>query len=168
MGVASRKSGEGRSSGGAGRCGMTSKSTVAERVVEQVVEEFLGDVAPLVRQMGGAEGLSALAGAVSAAGVGAGRPVTDAASLRRFLGVYQSQILVPIELPAIQRAFGHAAHGQVRELIALDVRLLDERLPGTFATASQRVGKTQLKRLRPLRDQRLVQRYLQAVQAGQA
>ena len=34
--------------------------------------------------------------------------------------------------------------------------------------ASQRVGKTQLKRLRPLRDQRLVQRYLHAVQAGEA
>ena len=38
----------------------------------------------------------------------------------------------------------------------------------SFATASQRVGKTQLKRLRPLRDQRLVQRYLHAVQAGEA
>jgi len=37
-----------------------------------------------------------------------------------------------------------------------------------FATASQRVGKTQLKRLRPLRDQRLVQRYLHAVQTGEA
>jgi urease accessory protein UreF len=30
------------------------------------------------------------------------------------------------------------------------------------------VGKIQLKRLRPLRDQRLVQRYLRAVQAGEA
>ena len=53
-------------------------------------------------------------------------------------------------------------------MIGLDRRLANEPLLQSFATASQRVGKTQLKRLRQLRDQRLVQRYLRAVQAGEA
>lgn len=140
---------------------MNPKSPV---VAEQVVEEFLGDVAPLVRQVGGAEGLAALGGVVAVDGSG----VADPASLRRFLGGYQSRILFPIELPAIRRAFGHGTRYEVRELIALDVRLGDERLLQNVASASRKVGKTQLKRLRPLRDQRLVQRYLHAVQSGEA
>jgi len=37
-----------------------------------------------------------------------------------------------------------------------------------FAKASFRVGQAQLKKLRPLRDERLAQRYLRAVEAGQA
>src|SRR5206468_8969099 len=37
-----------------------------------------------------------------------------------------------------------------------------------FAEASRRVGQYQLQKLRPLRDQRLVQRYLLAVDSGQA
>ena len=37
-----------------------------------------------------------------------------------------------------------------------------------FAGASRRVGQGQLQKLRPLRDQRFVQRYLAAVDAGEA
>jgi urease accessory protein UreF len=37
-----------------------------------------------------------------------------------------------------------------------------------FAAASQRVGQGQLRKLRPLRDQRAVQRYLRAVESGEA
>ena len=37
-----------------------------------------------------------------------------------------------------------------------------------FASASQRVGRAQLQKLRPLRDERMVQRYLAAVEGGQA
>ena len=130
-----------------------------------VVEEFLGDLAPLAAQLGSAEGLVALGGGTVSRRF---HRLTDLPSLRRCLRDYQSQILEPIELPAICRAHGHASRHEIREVIELDRQLAHESLLRIFATASQRVGKTQLKRLRPLRDQRLVQRYLRAVQAGEA
>ena len=138
--------------------------TTQPTVPQQVVEEFLGDVAPLAEQVGSAEGLVALSGATSKQF----HCVTDLRSLRCFLRDYQSNILFPLEWPAICRAYGHASRYEIRELIELDRQLDYEPLLQSFATASQRVGKTQLKRLRPLRDQRLVQRYLHAVQAGEA
>jgi len=140
--------------------GMTDPS----KVTQQIVEEFLGDVAPLAEQVGSAEGLVALSGAVSLQF----HRVTDLPSLRTFLSDYQSKILIPLELHTICRAHGHAGRYEIRELIELDRDLDREPMLQSFATASQRVGKTQLKRLRPLRDQRLVQRYLRAVQAGEA
>ena len=133
-------------------------------VSQHVVEEFLGDVAPLAEQVGSAKGLVVLSGAVSKQF----HRVTDLQSLRGFLRDYQSNILFPLEWPAICRAYGHASRYEIRELIELDRQLDHEPLLQSFATSSQRVGKTQLKRLRPLRDQRLVQRYLHAVQAGEA
>src|SRR5947207_8153705 len=139
---------------------MTDQITVTQRVVE----EFVGDLAPLAAQIGSAEGLAALSGAVPRKF----HRVKDLASLRCFLLDYHSEVLIPLELPAICRAHGHASRYEIRELIELDRQLARETLLQRFATASQRVGKTQLKRLRPLRDQRLVQRYLRAVQAGEA
>jgi len=133
-------------------------------VPQQVVEEFLGDLAPLAEQVGSADGLVALSSAASRQF----HRVTDVRSLRCFLGDYQSTILFPLEWPAICRAYGHASRYEIRELIELERQLDQEPLLQSFATASQRVGKTQLKRLRPLRDQRLVQRYLHAVQTGEA
>ncbi len=127
--------------------------------------EWLGDWHPLAEQLGSADGLVAL-GSVSASLRLA--PVHDLPSLRRFLGDYQAQILVPFELPAIQRAHGHATRHEVRELVALDRRLAAEPILRHFAPASRRVGRRQLQKLRPLRDQRVVQRYLQAVEGGEA
>src|SRR6266498_2187545 len=138
--------------------------TNPSKVTQQVVEDFLGDVGPLAEQVGSAEGLVAVSGAVSKQF----HRVTDLASLRSFLSDYPSKILIPLELAAICRAHGHASRNEIRELIELDRDLAREPMLQSFATASQRVGKTQLKRLRPLRDQRLVQRYLRAVQAGEA
>ena len=133
-------------------------------VTRHVVEEFLGDVGPLAAQIGSPEGLLALTGGTSHKF----HHVIDLPSLRQFLSDYRSLILIPLELPAICRAHGHASRFEIRELIDLDLQLAREPLLQGFATASQRVGKTQLKRLRPLRDQRLVQRYLRAVQSGEA
>ncbi len=138
--------------------------TTQPTVTQQVVEEFLGDIAPLAEQVGTAQGLVALSGAVS----NEFHRVTDARSLRCFLRDYQTNILLPLEWPTICRAYGHASRYEIRELIELDRQLAQEPLLHGFATASQRVGKTQLKRLRPLRDQRLVQRYMHAVQSGEA
>jgi urease accessory protein UreF len=53
-------------------------------------------------------------------------------------------------------------------LLALDHELAALPVLRDFAAASQRVGRAQLRRLRPLRDQRLVQRYLQTVETGEA
>ena len=89
-------------------------------------------------------------------------------SLLVFLEAYQTQVLVPLEMPAITRARALAARGHLRELIALDRELETKTVWPAFASASRRVGRAQLERLRPLRDERTVRRYLVAVQAGEA
>ncbi|HEX4644703.1 MAG TPA: urease accessory UreF family protein, partial [Verrucomicrobiae bacterium] len=89
-------------------------------------------------------------------------------ALRNFLEEYHAKILVPLELPAIQHAFFHSSRNELRELIALDQRLAGEPRLHNFAAASRRVGQGQLQRLRPLRDLRIVQRYLAAVDSGEA
>ena len=71
-------------------------------------------------------------------------------------------------MPAITRARFHAARGHLRELIALDRELDAQPVLPAFASASRRIGRAQLERLRPLRDERTVQRFLSAVEAGDA
>jgi urease accessory protein UreF len=127
--------------------------------------EWLGDWHPLADQLGSTDGLVTL-GSVSASLRLV--PVHNVPSLRNFLRHYQSQILLPFELPAIQSAHGHATRHEVRELIALDQGMAGQSIFSEFAAASQRVGQSQLRKLRPLRDQRAVQRYLHAVESGEA
>jgi urease accessory protein UreF len=127
--------------------------------------EWLGDWHPLAEQLGSADGLLELGSVSSLLRL---RPVHDVPSLRSFLCQYRERILLGLELPAIQSAHAHAARHEVRELVALDRQLADEPVLQNFASASRRVGRSQLQKLRPLRDQRLVQRYLQAVETGQA
>jgi urease accessory protein UreF len=127
--------------------------------------EWLGDWHPLAEQLGSTDGLVTL-GSVSASLRLA--PVHNLPSLRQFLRDYQSRVLLPFELPAIQRAHGHASRHEVRELVALDRLLAEEPILQAFAPASHRVGRCQLRKLRPLRDQRVVKRYLDAVESGQA
>src|SRR5215207_2010352 len=123
--------------------------------------ERLGDWHPLAEQLGSADGLVTL-GSVSR--LLRLRPVQDVSSLRGFLQKYQTRILLPLELPAIQAAHGHVLRHEIRELVVLDQQLSAEELLKDFASASWRVGQSQLQKLRPLRDQRAVQRYLQAVE----
>jgi urease accessory protein UreF len=94
--------------------------------------------------------------------------VDSVSSLVTFLETYQSQILIPHELPAIQRAYRHASRNETRELVAFDQELANEPALKLFASASRRVGQAQLKRLRPLRDHRLLQRYLRTMDDGVA
>jgi urease accessory protein UreF len=143
----------------------------ADRMVEQTqlalsdAAEWLGDWHPLADQLGSADGLASLGSVSSFLCL---TPVHNVPSLRRFLEHYQAQVLLPFELPAIQRAHGLAACQQVRELVALDQQLATQPTLQTFAAASQRVGRSQLQKLRPLRDVRVVQRYLHAVESGEA
>ena len=127
--------------------------------------ELLGDWHPLVQQLGSTEGLVAFSTASHSLRLNS---VDSVPGLVRFLEAYQSQILIPHELPAIQRAFRHASRNETRELVAYDRQLTEELTLKPFANASQRVGQAQLKRLRPLRDHRLLQRYLRAVDDGLA
>lgn len=125
--------------------------------------EWLGDWHPLAEQLGCTDGLVSLASAPSLLHL---PPVQDSGSLNQFLRDYQQQILLPLEMPAILTAHGHTSRHELRELVALDQELAREPLLGNFAAASCRVGKAQLQKLRPLRDQRMVQRYLHAVDDG--
>jgi urease accessory protein UreF len=127
--------------------------------------ELLGDAHPLLEQLGTPQELavtSTLTGAMEFA------RVRDMSTLRGFLDEYHAQVLLPIELPAIVSAYQHAARGEAKELIALDRQLAGEKIIRDFALASCRVGQRQLSKLRPMRDQRVVQRYLAAIESGEA
>jgi urease accessory protein UreF len=127
--------------------------------------EWLGDWHPLAEQLGSADGLLTLSSVSSELRL---PPVHDASSLERALRQYQAEILLPLELPAIEAAHGHTSRNELRELIALDQALQAKPILQRFAGASRRVGQGQLQKLRPLRDQRMVKRYLHAVDIGLA
>jgi urease accessory protein UreF len=127
--------------------------------------EWLGDAHPLVEQLGSADGLASLHALADSL---AARPVTSLPALREFLFAYHKRILLPQELPAIRTAFDHASRGELRELVAFDQQLAGEPALRDFADASRRVGQAQLQKLRPLRDERMVQRYVAAVEKKEA
>lgn len=127
--------------------------------------EWLGNWHPLVEQLGSTDGLAAL-GEVSACLQTS--PVKDLGTLREFLSDYQERVLLPIELPAIQRGFDHACRHEIRELIEFDRRMAGEPGLKPFVEASRRAGQHELRKLRPLRDERMVRRYLEAVDRGEA
>lgn len=91
-------------------------------------------------------------------------PARDRAALRDFLRRYHTELLLPVELPAIRRAWGHATRNEFRELAVFDRELLAEPRLAPFAAVSQAAGQRQLRRFRPLHDVRLVQRYLAALE----
>ena len=129
------------------------------------LDRLYGDAAPMFEQLGSPAGLAALTGGPF--GLGLDR-VSNLAELRCFLEGYRRQVLAPIEWPSTVEAFEHAARGEVRELIALDRQIEETQGKMPFAEASQRAGRIQLKRLRPLHDHRVVQRYLKALESGDA
>ena len=94
-------------------------------------------------------------------------PLTSADELAVALEHYRTTLLEPIELPTLTKARRLASRGRTKELIALDQDFLGnhpEWLP--LAAGSARFGHDTLARLRPLRDERVVQRMLEAVQTG--
>lgn len=93
--------------------------------------------------------------------------VNSVPALRAFLTDYHDRILLPLELPAICRAYNHTSHNECRELIQFDRTLDREPQLRKFASASKRVGHVHLRRFRPMRE-RFVQRYLQAVDSDEA
>src|SRR6185312_8342900 len=103
--------------------------------------DWLGNWHPLAEQLGSANGLVALSDISTSMQVPL---VHDLASLKHFLASYQKQLLLPIELPAIQRAFDHTCRHEVRELAGFDRQLAGEAALKPFAEASRRIGQTEL------------------------
>lgn len=131
----------------------------------QKANEVLGDLTALAEQLGGTDGLCQLPLGSFAFG---SAPIESAAALSQFLQSYVAEVLIAHELPAIARAYGYATRYEVRELVAFDRELEGSAALRPFGQASRAVGRAQLQRLRPLRSERLVQRYLRAVEESEA
>ena len=96
------------------------------------------------------------------------KAVGDLRGLRLFLDRYEQEILRPVELPAVLSAYWFANRGQFRELLQLDAGLSANASLMPFADASLSVGREQLRLLKPMYDQRMVQRFRKCVVAGEA
>ncbi len=123
-----------------------------------------GDLQGLAEQLGPADLLALLSPAISEQF----QRINSIADLRQFLITYREERLFRHELPVILKAYQHGVCGEARELIALDKALSAGETIRSLASASRRVGRQQLLRLRPMKDVRLVQRYLSAVESGEA
>lgn len=123
---------------------------------------FLGDVRSLVAQVGLPDGEAAAPLPVAAS------RVDTVPALRAFLTAYRQDVFIAEEWPVIVRAHALAGAGQARELIALDREWSVQARRQEFSESSFRVGQRQLGKLRPFKDQRVVQRYLAAIEAGEA
>jgi urease accessory protein UreF len=126
---------------------------------------LVGDARELAQRLGSPGDLEGLGAALVAPGSAA---VVDLGSLRSFLSAYVREALIPVELPLVFQGFTHASRGAISELIALDKLHAPGGLAEQLAESSQIVGRTHLRRMRPLRGERRVQRYWRAVQRGEA
>jgi urease accessory protein UreF len=142
---------------------MATESTPANLAVASS-EELAGDATPLAQALGEPEVLASLRALAEL--VDAPRP-ESLQGVRALLACYRERLLTPVELPAIRDAYAHAARGEARELIGLDRRLAAQFGDSAFANASRFSGRTQLRRLRCLRNSTL-QRYIRAVEEGDA
>ena len=127
-------------------------------------EAVLGDFRALAQALGTPEGLGRLA-TVALAGSEAG---TDLKRLRAFLFEYQRGALMPVELGLIREAYTLSARRAIRELLELDARSHRCAASPEMASASRRIGRRHLAAMRPMRDEKIVQRYLREVEAGRA
>jgi urease accessory protein UreF len=124
---------------------------------------FKGELHNFLEQLGSSEDKYSFA-----AGFPDLRSILSAKALREFLLNYKADLLLPLELPSIYSAYKHASRNECREFVALDELLANEPRFKPFSGFSLVVGQHHLKRLRPLRDSRVVQRYLHAIEGGQA
>jgi urease accessory protein UreF len=120
---------------------------------------LLGDVRALLEQIGSA--------APNAEAPQLQRPDSFKA-VAQFLQNYKHEVLFKHEWPAIYRAHYHASHNECQELIALDESMARQKGLAPFAEASRRIGHFQLKRLAPLRGERVLSRYMAAIDEGRA
>ena len=95
-------------------------------------------------------------------------PILSAqADPRPFLESHRDGVVIALDWPVILEAAELTRLGRHRDLLELD-RSYPARRAGQWTEASFRVGRRQLSRLKVCRDLRVVQRYLAAVEDGQA
>ena len=137
---------------------------------EQIHTAFVADnervdTRPLTEQLGSADELTTLSSIACSHQL---TKVHSLGTLREFLIRYREQALGPLEYRQIYAAYHLATQNHFRELLALDAQLAADPSLREFQLASRHVGKRQLNRLRAMKDLRLVQRYREAVNQGQA
>jgi urease accessory protein UreF len=135
---------------------------MTQEAVIQESAQLLGEYPALLQQLGpgGAEAAAATPSSLWR------EPFQTPEALEAFLKRYHDEVMATLELPTILRAAEHTRRNEGRELIALDRSLNQEAVLKDFAVASRRVGRLQLRRLRPLKDHRAVQKYLAASDEG--
>lgn len=124
---------------------------------------ILGDVQELSRQLGSPDLMlqdSALFLHTEVIG--------DVASLGEFLEKFRDEVLARVDLPVICRAHQLASSNQGIELISFDQEYGKTPRLGQFSQPSREAGKRQLRRMHPLRDHKVVQKYLRAHESGSA
>jgi hypothetical protein len=122
--------------------------------------DLLGEVRALARQVCGTT--------VSLGGRSSASTALVPVAWQDWVRRYMRDVVVEEEWPVVVEAWSYASTGRTRELLSLD-RSWGMRVGmRPLAEASFRAGQRQLNRLRPLRDARVVQRYLAAVESGQA
>ncbi|MSU31872.1 MAG: hypothetical protein EXS25_04265 [Pedosphaera sp.] len=94
-------------------------------------------------------------------------PVTRGILAGKVLAELREGLIQNTEWPAILQAAELTRRGYHRELLQLDQRFGRDLSP-SLAKASCCVGRHQLGRLRALRDQKIIQCYLDAIETGQA
>ncbi|MDG1856059.1 MAG: urease accessory UreF family protein [Verrucomicrobiota bacterium] len=94
--------------------------------------------------------------------------VNDTDSFLRFSEQYIRYVLSPVELPAIVAASELASRNALHELYLLDKQLGSEPHIKMFEKASLTLGRNQLRKLRGMRDVRLLSRYRSSVLEGDA
>ena len=125
-----------------------------------------GGLHPYAAQLDALEGVLCVDSISRALGTASARTPLE---LSMLLERYRVTLLEPVELAAVAAAHRHAARGEALELIALDESLVSTHPEWLqLAPASQRFGTDHLKRLQPLRDERVVQRFLDAAREGRA
>jgi hypothetical protein len=124
-----------------------------------------GEGEALEDQLGSPEGMHLLGSAMIGLTPGG---VRDFASLREALHRYAHRHMFPHELGIICEAHIHASAGHSRELIELDLKAAALWNEGPMRDASRHVGRVQLRKLKALKGQKLVGRYLDAIQQGDA
>lgn len=94
--------------------------------------------------------------------------VTNIQNLRNFLARYEKEVFCCIELPAVHSAYWFANRGQFKELLSLDAKLTASPALQCFSEESLYVGRQHLRMLKPMYDQRMLQRFRKCVINGEA
>jgi hypothetical protein len=134
-----------------------------QRMYRPEATQWLGDWHPLIRQIAPGEGITA---PVSSSLPGGRQSVPPEDAVGLFLSEYKRSVLVPFELPAVKQACEHTVRNEMKELLVLDRSLGGAAWLKPYAEDSRTSGRLHLERLKPLRDQRGIRRYITAVDEG--